>query len=306
MSAPTVDPFDLDERTGPYRDQYDRPLLVPGPGYKGPLTKRKEDGVEAAAYTRASTLANFVTDSHGLVVWEQWKLATGLSLREDLCALIAGLPPLNDSRCDKSTLTREQKQQDKATKKKLREHIEQAMESGGRNYKANHGTAIHQFIENGCIHDVPERMQPDVQSAFDEFRDKGIEIRASEVFTANDALMSAGSFDHIAWVPTLGHCIIDVKTGQIEDKDLSFAIQQAGYADGEIYDWRTDERAPLESLTGGERVNRRIAVICHVPLGGARTQLYAVDLARGLHAARLATNVRAARTLPGLMSPLEF
>jgi hypothetical protein len=286
----TVDPFDVE--LGPERDQWKRPLLVP-PG-----------GGERVAYTRMSTLAGFVCDDFGLSTWAQRLLAIGLAQREDLCAMIAALPALNDAKCDKKTLTKAQVKQDKDTKAKLDNYIEQALEAAGRNYKANHGTAVHGFIENGSVDNAPERMVADVQSCLDCFAERGIEVLCSEVFVVNEALRAAGSFDHLVRHPTYGVVVADVKTGVIDGKGLQFAIQLAGYAGGEVYDCETDTRAPLESLVGGEQVNRDLGLLCHVPLGGGRTDLYPVNLRRGRKSAELATRVRAERDYKDFLGPV--
>ncbi len=288
-----ADPFDL-EQDGPPRDQWKRPLLIPA------------KGGERVAYTRASTLADFVDSNFGLTIWEKRLLAIGMALREDVCGLVAALPPLNDARCDKTTLTKAQKEQDADTKKKLDEYIEIALDAAGRNFKAHHGTAVHGFIEHRHVEQAPERMRPDVHSALDWFAEHDVEIAGSEVFTACDLLTSAGTFDHLMRVPTLGWVVGDVKTGQVKDKGLAFSVQLASYANGEVYNWHDDTRAPLESLTGGERVNRDWGVVLHVPLGAGKTQPYLIDLRRGLHCARLATHVRSARSLPDLCAPLKM
>lgn len=288
-----ADPFDLEE-SGPKREKRtDRPLLIPA------------KGGERVPYTRMSTLADFVTNDHGLNIWQRRLLALGLSQREDVCGMLACLPPLNDAMRDKSTLSKAEQEQDKDTKKKIDNYIEMALETAGQHYKANHGTGIHGFVENGCACRAPERMKPDVQSALDLFKTQGIEVLASEVFVANDILMAAGSFDHLVRVPDLGIVVLDVKTGQVQGKAMQFAIQVGGYSKGEVYDWRDDSRAPLESLTGGEKVNRAVGLVCHVPLGGARTQLYKLNLRRGQQAAVLATQVRTARSLSDFAEPFE-
>lgn len=290
MSAQTVDLFDLDEL--PARDRWQRPLLIP------------KAGGERVAFTRMSSLSGFLTDKTALGIYNQRNLARGLALREDLCAMIAALPPLHSAKCDKKSLTRQQIAEDKAIGKKLDEYIEQALEAAGGSFKANHGTAVHGFIQNGSSEDAPERMQPDVDSCLETFQRRGIEILCSEIFVANDEIMAAGSFDHLARVPSYGVLVVDVKTGQVDGKGLDFAVQLAGYANAEVYDVYTDERAPLESLTGGERVSRTLGLVAHVPLGGGKTDLYLVNLRLGAVADRLAAQVRRARQVDNYMSPL--
>lgn len=295
MTATVKDPFALDE-VGPPRDRWQRPLLVP----KG--------GGERQPFTRMSTLANYLCDDFGLGTWQQRLLAVGMSEREDICAMVAALPALNDAKCDRKSLSKAQREQDVDTKKKLDEYIEMALETAGRNWKANVGTAIHGLIERGDVTTAPAKIQPDVASALDAIRGAGMTVLASETFVANDELQAAGSFDHIIDVPLpgWGPVIADVKTGSIDGKGLSFAVQLSGYANAEVYDWHDDSRAPLESLYEGGRLNRKNGLLIHVPLGAGKTTFHRVDLMRGYHAARLATTVRKARALPDLLTPLDF
>lgn len=281
----------------PPRDRWSRPLLVP-PG-----------GGERIAYTRMSTLANYICDQSGLATWEKRLLARGLAEREDLAAMIACLPPLHSAKRDKRDLTAAEKREDKAVSAKLDGYINEALEHAGRSFKANAGTAVHGFTDPGAdLEYVPERMKGDVDSFLTYVGSGTLEILATEVFVVNEALGCAGSFDHIGRLNVPGFsqpCIVDKKTGQVDGKGLSFAVQLAGYANAEVYDLDSDQRRPLESLTGGERVTTRYGYIAHIPLGAGRTDFYRVDLMRGIHCARLATQVRTARGLDGLMTRVE-
>jgi len=287
----TDDPF---AEPLPRRDRYDRPLLVPA------------GGGEPIPYQRMSTLSGFVCDDFGLTKYNARLLARGMGLREDLCAMAAALPPIHDLYCDAKTLTKEQRLSDSSTKKKLDEYIEAAREAAHGNYKANSGTAIHGFIEGGSAEDAPERMKPDVQACLDLFTEAGVEVLASEVFVVNDELGAAGSFDALVRWPGYGPCIADVKTGKVDGKGLQFAVQLAGYANSLVYDLLEDTRAPLESLSGGERVSRSHGVVLHVPLGGGKAVPYRIDLRLGLRAARLATQVRQARKVDAFMAPITM
>lgn len=296
MTAAVEDIFGL-EQIGPPRDRFGRPLLIP--------TK----GGERIPHTRMSTLAGYLCDDFGLSTWQQRLLAVGMAEREDLCAMVAALPALNDAKCDRKSLSKAQCEQDVDTKSKLDSYIEQALEQAGRNYKANMGTAIHGAIENGHADLMPSAVQPDINAALDAIKARGMTILASEHFVANDELRAAGSFDHIIDVPLpgWGPVIADVKTGQVAGKGLQFAVQLSGYANSDVYDWHDDSRAPLESLTDGQRVNRKVGLLIHVPLGGARCEFHRINLMTGYHAARLATQVRQARSLAGsLMTNEEF
>ena len=285
----TADPFDLDVELPP-RDRWKRPLIVPA------------GGGERIPYTRASTMANYVADHSGLHTWEKRLLAVGMGLREDLAARAAALPRLHAERCDKKSLTRKQINEDRATNALVDELIEAAFETAGKNYKANHGSAIHSLTEpHANLDAVPVRMQADVDSWITKLERDNLDVLATEVFVVNDALQAAGTFDHLVRHPTYGIVVLDKKTGQVDGKGLAFAIQLATYAGAMVYDVITDERAPLESLTGGEKVNREVGIIAHIPLGAGRTDLYQIDLTQGFE--RLATNVRTARSVKDIMTP---
>lgn len=280
-----TDPFDLEEDPLK-RDRWDRPLLVP------------VGGGERQPYTRASTLSNYLTDSGGLHTWDLRNVAIGMGIREDACALAASLPPINAAKRGKKTLTAAEKKQDRETNKALDEIIASAKEAAYGLHKARMGTAIHAFCEPGADVDLaPTAIRPDIYSFHAKLAALGIRVVASELFVANDELQAAGSFDYIAWVPGLGFVIIDIKTGQVDGKGLSFAVQMSTYATAVLYNPVTDERTPLESLTGGEAINTDVALLAHVPLGEGRTDLYAIDIKTGLHCAVKATHVRAARRL---------
>ncbi len=294
MSAQTVDPFDLDVESPP-RDRYGRPLLVP------------INGGDRVSYTRMSSLSNMICDQSGLALWEKRLLARGLGAREDLAAMAAALPRCAGDKREKKGLSAAEKREDKAINAKLDEYIEQALEHAGRSFKANSGTAIHGFTDPGAdLSDVPERMAADVASYNAKLEEVGVEVLATEVFVANETLLAAGSFDHLARIPTLGICVVDKKTGVVDGKGLAFGVQLSGYANSDVYDLDTDERRPLESLTGGEAINRRVGIVAHIPIGAGRTDLYMVDLVRGYGAAKLATQVRQFRSMNDLMREAKF
>lgn len=283
------DPFDMDVELPP-RDRYKRPLIVPA------------GGGERVPYTRASTMAGYIADNTGLTIYQRRLLAIGMGLREDLAARAAALPRLHGERVDKSSLTRKQINEDRATNAILDEIIQAALESAGATYKANHGSAIHSLTEPGSDQTgIPVRMEADVDSYFARLNRDGITTLATEVFVVNDALQAAGTFDHLVRHPSYGVVVLDKKTGQVDGKGLAFAIQLATYAGSVVYDVVTDQRAPLESLTGGEQVNREVGLVAHIPLGGGRTDLYEIDLTRGFE--RLATHVRTARSTKDIMTP---
>jgi hypothetical protein len=101
--------------------------------------------------------------------------------------------------------------------------------------------------------------------------------------------MSAGTFDHLMWVPGYGFVITDKKTSSKVDGP-HFAIQLAGYSHGELYDWETEQRAPLESLTEGAEVNREQGLIFWIKNG--KTEIHELDLTAGWRGAKIAAASR--------------
>lgn len=288
-----TDVFGLDDDLDPLtRDRYGRPCLVP-PG-----------GGAKVAYTRASTLGNYVSDGSALNVWERRNLVLGLGRREDLWQLAGSLPALHDAVARKEDLTKDQKAQDRDTKKALDEIIEQAKESAYGAWKARLGTARHNACEPGAdLFGMPESIVRDAEAFRSCLAEAGIEIIAHERFVVNDALMSAGSFDYLMRVPGLGICGGDLKTGGVAGNELKHAVQLAVYVNAALYDCETDERTPLESLTEGEAVNTETGLIIHLPAGSGAATIYALDLEVGLRAAKLATMVRTARSTKDIATP---
>lgn len=303
MSTDIDDLFDaaIDPLT---RDQWGRPLLVPGPERAANpfLTCRKERPDGKIPYTRASSLANYVSDQSGLATWQQRSLTKGLSEREDLAAMGAALPPIHGNLKPKSLLTKAELSEDAATNRELDGIAEQAMVHANRDYKAHWGTAIHSFTDlpegEGA---VPQRMVDDVQSWHDATR--GWVFHLTEAFVRNDELQSAGTFDHlieIPWRPDLGAMVVDKKTGLLHWDQ--FPIQLDVYAGGELYDPETDEVRPWPV-----EPSRTHAIVAHIPYGEGRTVMYLVDLVAGHAAALTAIAVRDHRQrAKGYAVPVDF
>lgn len=263
------------------RDQWKRPLLLPGDGFHGKaLVEKFKDHKRAplVPYTRLSSLSDKISNKSGLHIWDIRQIVRGLGLREDLCAMAAALPPLTDN-----------KRHDAPTNALLDEYAQFAREAAGADQKANWGTAVHGFtdpIARDAI--VPARMIADVESYWDCMARKGIRQVASEFFIANDRLNAAGTPDGIYEVPGFGFVVGDKKTGLANMHATS--IQMAGYATGEHVDG-DQKRVALEDLIGAP-INRDVGLYIHIPRGEGSTSVYMLDLTKGLHYARLAAEVR--------------
>ena len=286
------------------RDRYDRPLLVPSPERAANPLVNLARGDEKRhpgklPYTRASSLANYVSDHTALSTWKQRSLTKGLGEREDLAAMAAALPPIIGNKRDKAGMSKAEKMADQLTNRRLDEIAEEAMIYANRDHKANWGTAIHSFTDPGDHGDVPARMAADVASWFTATA--GWVEHANEVFVRNDDFQCAGSFDHlmsIPWLPELGRLVVDKKTGLLHPDQ--FSVQLSVYATGTPYDWTTHK--PFD-WPDGIAPNQEWGILAHIPLGLGRTELYLVDLVKGTLAAHVACAVRSHRADKTLTEP---
>lgn len=268
-----------DYTTGPERDGGGNPLLVPAVSVQG--CNFCEVGPHKHAYTRSSYLSDYVTDPSkvGLHIWELRYLARGLGLRPDL-ARLAAVETYNTG-LDQDPKAAE----NRASGKRLDDIIERAQDAAKIHEKADYGTAVHAITEPSNPNPVPMELVLDVES-WDEAM-KGAEIVATEVFTANDKVMAAGTFDHLVliYLPGIGLVVLDKKTGKIKPHEN--LIQLATYANADIYDWATDTRHPMPA-----DLNRDVGIVAQIEAGKGRTRLYKADLILGWHMARVAASVR--------------
>lgn len=263
----------LTGRGGVRRDSRGRALLVPK-GLAGTDVR--------APYSSASGLADHISDDSFLHTWQMRYLARGLGQREDLAALAAletyhtGLDPLDIA-------------EKRSSGRALDRIIERALDHVKIHEKADYGTVVHGFTEPGLDLSVcPERMRHDVESFWEVVRREAIVLSMTEAFTANDATMTAGTFDHLLRMPhplLQGYVVADKKTGRVDPHH--WAIQLATYAYGELYDTETDTRLPWP----GE-VNRKYALMSHIPALRGVTDLYVLDIEIGWEMAQIAAKVR--------------
>lgn len=272
-----VDQFFEPER--PPRDGSGRPLLIPR-------------GVEVAdenrvPYTRASGLADHLEDFSFLWKWKMRGLAKGLADRMDLVRLVAAETY--------TTGFAEDEQANRAAGRRIDEVIERALDQSGTDAKADYGTAIHARTEPGLDGgtDPDEKQRLDVASCWDLWRELGVVHLGTEVFTANDELMTAGTFDHLSYVPSLGIVITDKKTSSKAKQN--YDVQLGGYANSDVYDKDTDQRMSLEEYVASKGwdpalLNRREGIIWWVK--GGRTQARLLDLENGYRWAKVAATIR--------------
>jgi hypothetical protein len=273
FDPPDFDPNDPDLVPGVERDGSGQPLI------------RQPDG-SRLAYTRASSLGDFITEQAHLHVWELRYLARQLGKNEDLAAL-AGLETYSTG-FDEDSVTKSQ------SGKRLDDIIRRALDRGRIHERADYGTVIHARTEPSNEGYTPIRAAVDMHAFWELIEENGVKIGGTELFTVNDKIRSAGTFDHLVWTEQYGWTIADKKNGR-NINGLGFSAQFASYGYGELYDPQTETRSPLTTLTGGEPINLDVAILFEVKDGQARARAVPIGPERGWKAAQLAAEVRDAR-----------
>jgi hypothetical protein len=275
-----VDQFMAPER--PERDGAGRPLLIP------------RAGGDRRAYTRASGLADHLEEFSFLWKWKMRGLAKGLADRMDLVRLVAAE--------DYTTGFAENEKANRAAGRRIDEVIERALDQSGTAQKADYGTAIHARTEPGNEGTDPDDKQvDDVDSCWQLWTDLGVVHLGTEIFTANDELMAAGTFDHLSFVPGYGIVITDKKTSS--KASSTYDVQLADYAWADVYDPETDQRQTLEEYVAAAGwdpalINRKVGLVWWVKNG--RTQARLLDLENGYRWAKIAAAIRDERRTQGV------
>lgn len=260
----------------PERDGQGRPRLIPRNG-------TEEDRV---SYSRASSLADHLEDFSFLWKWKMRGAVKGLADSMDLIRLIAS----EEYTCGFA----EDERENRAAGKRIDEVVERAMDRAGVPMKADYGTAIHLRTEPGNEGTDPDDKQvDDVDSCWDLWNRLGIVHLGTEVFTANDELTSAGTFDHLSYVPGYGIVVTDKKTSSKAKQN--YDVQLASYAHSDVYDPDTDGRMTLEEYVYGlgwpvELLNRSVGIIWWVK--GGKTEPRLLDLDNGYRWAKIAAQIR--------------
>jgi len=258
--------------TEPRRDRWGRYLLP------DPVTG------EERAWTRATTLANTLSDPWGLVDWKMRMVAKGVATRDDLRALASSLP-LDSG------------------KKQLNKVAQDAIEYAGGSSGRNMGTALHEWTAQSDRGDPPAVPEPWVfdldayNAALELYGVRTVPGLVEQIVCIPD-LGVAGTFDRIVlWDPEA--YIADVKTAASLDYSwLEIAVQLAIYANAE---WIWNERD--EAWEHLPKVNQSQGLVIHLPIGQARCDLFWVDLEIGWEAVTLAVDVREWRKRKDISRP---
>lgn len=265
--------IDLDELTRMHSadecplDRWDRYLVVPN-GEK-----------KAVPHTRVTTTAKAMDDGYGVTDWKVRITAVGFAmdpiLHGRLCTLV---PELMDDL-------------DKYAIDKL---CEEAKHKAGGDDAKDNGNILHAFsekIDRGQRIHIPDPYQRDI----DAYRRKldELEIRIVPELVERHVIIPglsepiAGKADRfVHFGSTLK--TFDLKTGKIGSYSwLAFAIQLALYSRAAtFYNARTKTHEPVPEI------DQQTGMICHLPAGQARCDIYFVDLDLGWKAAQLALAVR--------------
>jgi len=259
--------------TEPRRDRWGR-YLLPDP----------ETG-EERAWTRATTLANTLSDPWGLVDWKLRMAVKGVATRDDLRALAAALP-LDTG------------------KKQLNEVAQDAIEYAGGSSGRNMGTALHEWTaqsDRGEAPEVPSPWDHDLEAYHAALELYGVMTypRWVERIVCIPDLGVAGTFDRIVHWPSKLY-IADVKTGAALDYSwLEIAVQEALYANAEyLWDAEAETWGPIDPP-----VDRTQGLVMHLPVGQARCELFWVDLEIGWEAVTLAVDMREWRKRKDISRP---
>jgi len=262
----------------PPRDRSGRPLLIP----RG-MSISDDNRVP---YTRASGLADVLEEFGFLWKWKMRGLAKGLADSMDLIRLVAAE--------DYTTGFAEDEQANRAAGRRIDEVIERALDRSGTDAKADYGTAIHARTEPGNTGvDPDEKQARDVASCWALWEKLGVTHLGTEVFTACDELRSAGTFDHLSYVPGYGIVVTDKKTSS--KAKASYDVQLGGYSRSDVYDKDTDERLTLEEYIESlgwdpSLLNRSVGIIWWVKNG--KTEARYLDLDNGFRWAKVAADIR--------------
>ena len=281
---------------------------------------------EPVQYDRASNLAAYlVKDIFGIKKWEKRLLLESAAKNPDITALAAVEGYNTGLGLVQPLLSAEE---NKASGKRLDDLIARLEDRIGMHEKADMGTVAHAATEpgfNGVVHPLAV----DAVAAIHELT-AALEIIATEVFVANDATRSAGTFDHAYYIADqalareLGEHFteklgftVDLTGALIGDKKTGknvhigeFEVQIGGtYAFGDVYqgppvlsdrldreeDVYVDQRLTLEEYFGGP-VNRTTGLLVHASTTGApKPRVLPLDLQRGHRLALQAAIVRDAR-----------
>lgn len=239
------------------------------------------------AWTRATTISKAISDEYHLKLYAQRMVAKGIGIRRDLYALAAATP-LDD-------------------KDTLNNLCRQASDAAQASGKANLGSALHAFTERVdrgeslASVNAPEPWDLDVMAYVAKLVECNVRIEAGmveRIVTLHKEGI-AGTFDRLVRMPGYALPLIaDLKTGNFLGWQ-EFAIQFAIYANADsLYNLQTGKHEPMPM------VDKKTALVIHLPVGQAKCDLYYLDIEAGWEAAKQALWVRGWHKRKDLSKPV--
>ncbi len=247
-----------------------------------PLVSDPSDPTKQLRYRRPSGYAKLLDDESALTEWRIFRAMKGVASSTALAAKVNVV-----------------KDEDKSGKRALRD---EAMDKGTANEAADTGTALHAMTarveDEHDDFEPPEQYQLDLTAYVRLLDQLGLVSDMVEVPMVNDAYRAAGTADRIYRLtkPLLvpdgsvlpeGTLILgDLKTGQKLTFSLpGYCVQMALYADGTLYDVRSERRLPTPPI------NKSWTILIHLPVGGNRATAWWLSVELGLRGALLAYDV---------------
>lgn len=278
---------------------YPLPPPVPGrfaPKFNGNGQYRLPDPVSGkpTSYTRASTVAKALEDTHMLDSWAKRMMLIGIQgsipLAADLDQLIS--EHLADGG-NESTMAKD-------LRDPLNALSDTAQERAGAGRGAEFGTAVHAWCEwvdigTGYLWEVPEMFRPWVTAHRRILAENAIRVHPewTERVVLNAQFGIAGTLDRLYWCPDMNMRLGDIKTSKgLDFSWLYFAIQLAIYH-GATHILSLDGKTwePMPHLMPD------VALISHLPREDPdASSMVPIDMEFGHEALHMAVQVRKLRT----------
>lgn len=308
------DPFDTAENKPQRVIQGRYRLPDPDPKDPNPAYKRIKSHVgtdTATSWMRATRLASVIADSYALNMWRNRALLVGLVNQPSLLNRAAGLDIRND-RAELETIVEEGiRLADAVDRAAMGTRIHLATELGDRRIQAT---------EEGSDPDAFDLPEPELVHHVVNWKASllhiGIEIIAIEDIIAVAPLGVAGRLDRIGWttqdvvvkigqpgrrkgfvprevvIPAGTYVIVDLKTGKsLELAWHEISVQLALYANHTHRYVEDGNSWGSVHVANPLQVDKRVALVVHIPAMEGGAYLYGVDIEKGWRGAQLARGV---------------
>ncbi|HEX5543639.1 MAG TPA: hypothetical protein VFX60_19150 [Micromonospora sp.] len=274
-------------RPEPRRDQYGRYVLP------DPATGQER------SWTRATTIAHTLDDTHHLAQWQRRMVLQGVAAAPEL---LAGVPEL----AAELAAAGDDWRAAKAVKQQLDAVCDDAAKTAGAGDGALWGTLLHtitEYADAGRLHEIADQIPDGLTDDLTAYRFTmdtagiGRPPEYIERILVNTRVDSAGTTDRILTMPApCPACGGTLKIGDLKTQKsifdyLSICIQLAEYAYADnLIDPATGDLAPMP-----DGLCRCTGIVMHLPVGKATCTLHELDLVAGWKAAQAAHTVRQIR-----------